>query len=144
MKRIIAVVLSLCLLLLLFGCDADKQSETSNETTENTDTTQSIVTPQHETATMVKHEVTLTLDNYLLYFDVVESSIKTQPRFKFSGCLSYAYYDNVSVIVEYSTDNSTENKRIALNTAGNGEVPFEQRADTPRIVGISGTVVFWI
>lgn len=162
MKKTIAILLSLCLLSTLISCSSQKPIESTTTATEEIaqDVVSQTTTLQYTVETsssnenqvveqpgpkMEKHEIELSLDNYLMYFNVTESILNYSSPYTFAGCLSYAYYDNVIVTIEYTNDSSgsKQTKKILLNAAGNGTAP-ETRCETAKIVGISGTVIFWM
>ena len=102
---------------------------------------------KQETSGMEKHEIELNLDNYLLYFDVKNSQpSKYSPSspYQFSGCLAYAFYDNVCVSFEYHSNGESTTHVLKLNANGNGAAPITGSTTTVNLVDISGKVVFWM
>ena len=154
MKTVIAVIFSLCLLFVFSCCDMQNQSsKTSNNDIENNGITQNIL-PQkidelsaatnQENGTQetkkVRYEINITLDNYLTFFDITVATTNYSIPFVFSGCLSYAFYDNVIVSFKYNN----EIKTILLNAAGNGQAPRLGASESATLYNISGKVIFWI
>lgn len=99
---------------------------------------------------MTRHEVSLNLNNYLTYLNVTESQYNgdTIPRFTFSGCLSYAFYDNVIVTINYQGYSSygtppTQTTTVTLNANGQGSV-YLNSVSSASISSISGSIVYWI
>lgn len=98
---------------------------------------------------MTRHEVTLNLENYSTYLNITESSYNsdTIPRFTFSGCLSYAFYDNVVVTISYQGYSSgtppIETTTVTLNANGQGAV-YLHSVSSASISSISGSVIYWI
>lgn len=92
---------------------------------------------------MEKHEIELTMDNYWYYFDVKTSIANYTPPYEFTGCLSYAYYDNVCVSFECTKSGSTEIYVVKLKANGEGVMPFISGTSV-HLLDITGKVIFWM
>lgn len=101
------------------------------------------------TSSMKKHEIELTLDNYLFYLDVNTSIYNGSSPYVFNGCLTYAFYDTVCVSFEYVKSYSygeptTQTYVLQLNANGHGSAPVKDGNTTVNLVDISGKVIFWM
>lgn len=135
MKKIVFAIMLIFVTFVFSGCGTTESSENSSSS--------------NQIQNMTKHEIALTLDNYLSFFDVQTSIVNGQSPYKFTGCLNYAFYDNVAVYVEYTTsysygDPTKETVVVKLNSAGKGNAPVKNGNQTAELVAISGTVVFWL
>ena len=148
-KSVVAILIVLVLFTALtfsFGC---KQEGTSSSILANgsTDSQNNLIASN---SGMIRHEVSLNMNNYQAYFNVTKSNlnISERPRFSFSGCLSYAFYDNVKVTVSYrgfSTGGEAplETETVTLNANGVGAV-YIWSASEYYISNITGSIVYWI
>ncbi len=133
MKKIIIAIIFICISLTVASCGSNESAGNKSYANQN----------------MTKHEIELTLDNYLSYFDVATSSYNNQSPYRFTGCLSYALYDNVSVCFEYTTSYSygapTKQTRVVkLDKSGTGSAPIKDGNTTVKLIDISGKVIYWI
>lgn len=95
-----------------------------------------------------KHEVELTTCNYATYFDIEKTTENNQTTYSFSGCLDYAYYDNVQITFNYyKTDAKNEenlvSEMIYLNAAGNGVFSGAGKY-YGSVQNIKGVVIYWL
>ncbi len=110
------------------------------------DTSDKITNENEETKIELpsKHVISLTLENYLLYFDIstivtAAASVKTSSTIK--SCLSYAYYDNVIFTFQYTGAANPSQLKIVYNTARNGRDSFSGRANSS-IISVTETVTY--
>ncbi len=94
-----------------------------------------------------KHEVELTTCNYATYFDI-EKTTGDQITYSFSGCLDYAYYDNVQITFNYYKTTTKDevnivSETIYLNAAGNGVFNGAGKY-YGSIQNIKGVVIYWL
>ena len=96
---------------------------------------------------MKKHTIQLTLDNYQTYVEIRSNtevfSTLTTTTFVFDGALDYAYYDNV--VISYKV-NDGDIKETKLSAGGYGKY-YETNSrvsSTAEIVGVSGSVIYWM
>jgi hypothetical protein len=92
--------------------------------------------------TMKKHTVRLTMDNYQTYIEIRGISGESATTFNFEGALSYAYYDNV--VISYKVNG--EPRETKLNAGGYGRYYSSLRmaSSTAEIIGVSGSVIYWM
>ena len=96
--------------------------------------------------TMEKYEVTLTMTNYLTYFDVSYTSSNNQNTYDFKGCLSYAFYEDAVVTFLYYTDTSKTTsltEDLKLNAAGNGHFVGGGKY-FGSVNSIRGKIIYWM
>lgn len=96
------------------------------------DTSDKITNENEETEIELpsKHVISLTLENYLLYFDIstivtAAASIKTSYTIK--SFLSYAYYDNMIFTFQYTGAANPSQLKIVCNTAVRQRFFFQKR-----------------
>ncbi len=97
------------------------------------------------TSASTKHEVTLSMGNYLTYFDVTassrtESMLGTFTKYIFAGCLNYAFYSNVVVTLAVTKSGVSSTTTLALNAGGNGVSDYYV---TVSVTNIAGKVSYW-
>ncbi len=107
MKKIILLLISS---VMLMGCHGSK---TNQETTSSTDVV--------ETDKTQRYEFDLTKDNLWYFIDSAYSTANSSSYYytciyTFSGVLSYAYYENVTIYLDYD---------IVRNYEGGGNYPSE-------------------
>ena len=139
MKKIIMVIIFICVSFCLISCTATKT--TTNNSVEEKE----------------KYVVTLTKDNWEKYITIeevpYESSVTTHYHY-FRGALAYAYYDNVIVtyeLVEHMrkspyTITQTE-KTLLLNAGGCATITISNDSAYLRSYenkSVSGTITYWI
>lgn len=112
------------------------------------DTSDKITNENEETEIELpsKHVISLTLENYLLYFDIstiVTAAASVKTSYTIKSCLSYAYYDNVIFTFQYTGAANPSQLKIVYNTAGNGWDSFSERENSS-IISVTGTVTYWI
>lgn len=105
-------------------------------------------TPAPTTQVMEKHEIALNSENYRTYFDISSSTSYNQTTYDFSGCLSFALYEDVYITIQYytSTDHTEANKRtedVKLNAGGNGHFAGGGKY-SGTIKSASGKVIYWM
>lgn len=146
-KVFIGIIIVITFFTLSFVFAACNKSDLAVESSNSPETKDEYPTTSPE---MSRHEVTLNLKNYLTYLNITESSYNsdTIPRFTFSGCLSYAFYDNVVITISYQGYSSygtppIETTTVTLNANGQGTV-YLHNVSSASITGISGNVIYWI
>ena len=144
---IVIIVVFFTFSLIFSACNENSLSVEPNDS----HTTETQPATNNETNNgMTRYEVSLNLNNYLTYLNVTESqyNVDTIPRFTFSGCLSYAFYDNVIVTINYQGYSTygtppTQTTTVTLNANGQGSV-YLNSVSSASISSISGSVVYWI
>ena len=110
---------------------------------------------------MEKHNISLTVDNYLVFLNVTKSGSYGQYSYTFEGCLSYAFYENVTITLRYSNSSGNpivvgyfdpnvlkekENyatDTLKLNAAGCGYYNGSGKYGAT-ITDVSGKVIYWM
>ena len=133
MKRMLFLLpfLALC----LNACTSEEKNTTDN-------------TPAPTKQVMEKHEISLNLTNFLTYFDITSTTSYNQTTYVFSGCLSYAYYDNVVITIKYHLSNediesNSKIEEVVLNAAGNGHFDGGGKY-LGKINAVKGKVTYWM
>ena len=133
------ILLLLLPIFCLVGCGGSTTAEEKGSS--GSSTSEETKQPQME-----KHEVILNLKNYANYFDIdvkviANSMAPIVTQYSFSGCLTYAYYDNAEFTITYG--NSSSEATLKLNAAGNGTIKVDGR-DNNSITAVSGKVIYWL
>ena len=93
---------------------------------------------------MEKHIVQLNTNNFETYLTVQKETGTYNYRYIFSGCLSFAYYDNVVINIEHTPSSSGSSQKatllVQLDAGGNGITNYLY---SPQIVSVAGTVSYW-
>lgn len=139
MKKISISILLLFCIVCLVGCTSN------NGKVQNTDTSST------EVSVMEKHVVNITKENYQKFITIEKSSVvgsgySTSYHY-FRGALSYAYYDNVIITYNYTSNSMITEKTLYLNVGGCGTITTSSSkfgSSSYEIVNVSGTITYWI
>lgn len=141
MKKIFITVLTIVTIFCMASCsDTTNQIVTSDTSIDN--------------GTMTKHVVNLTLENFTKYINLNTKTYYGSgiaggftSNTTFSGALSYAYYDNVTIkcVETDSYGNKGEECNLILNAGGfGGPINTASSSTYYQIVDITGRVIYWI
>lgn len=140
MKKLLKVI-ALCNFFLVLVCltSCGNNGNSNANISNNSDIT--------TVETMKKHTIKLTLDNYQTYIEIRSNtevfSTSSTTSYMFEGALDYAYYDNV--VISYKV-NDGEVKETKLSAGGYGKYysTNSRVSSTAEIVGVSGSVIYWM
>lgn len=142
MKKFFVLLLSICLFAFVSACadgqntNSDEQNSTNGQTEDDFSNNDS----GENQPTKEKFIIDLSLDNYLTYFEISESSLPDLSALRVNGCLSFALYDNVSFTIKSNSTEKTET--FYCNAAGNGA--SQMGGGNVEIVQVSGQVIYWM
>lgn len=145
MKKLLSIILLIVSCCIFFvGCTNKENTETTTTTNGSGASSLTESTTTQQTQLPQKHTVSLTMNNYSTYIETsfVVSNTATgalKTVFTASGCLSYAYYENVVFEIEHDG----EKMLVACNATGNGSGSYGGR-NLGTITAISGTVIYWM
>lgn len=140
MKKLLKVI-ALCNFFLVLVCltSCGNNGNSNANVSNNSDIT--------TVETMKKHTIQLTLDNYQTYIEIRSNtevfSTSATTSYMFEGALDYAYYANV--VISYKV-NDGEVKETRLSAGGYGKYysTNSRVSSTAEIVGVSGSVIYWM
>ena len=124
-KRIISLFLIMCAFVGVFSLSSCQKSYGSIDNINDSKNN--------------KYVVDLSINNFYKYFDCKVETIYSQYQFNITGCLDYAFYKDVKIIV-YS-ESKKEETIYDANYAGNCVIIGDT---STAIIRVSGTVIFWM
>ena len=131
MKKIILILLCFSFLFSNLGCSPN--DETLSSSSQNN-------IPSSSQNTIQRYEIELTLDNYSTYINEETTVAQYSPGIRFSGCLSYAFYKDVTFRIRNT--NSNQEETIYCNAAGEGV--SNMGGGSIEVIAVSGYVIFII